>query len=221
MSKLFEDDSPATVAQAFRVTLLRLTPHTELAAVRDDLSAARAAVEVAMVALQAAQDAVIAQTAQINFDDRLLDRAVVDCARALRGSITGARPDERPSFRRLFPTSPSKAMDGGPDAEQDHYVAVVLAGLEAPEHAALAAAHAPQIRARQAAVTAAVAARAELEASAALREAELLRAVAAARVAFNEAQLDAAASTKDEALVASLFDFRPSRPAKKAPATPK
>lgn len=56
-----------------------------------------------------------------------------------------------------------------------------------------------------------------LEQKAALTETKLAQVAAAARLAFNEAQLDAGSLIKDEGLVASLFDFRKESRKKKKP----
>lgn len=211
MSKLFDDDYAPTVAQALRVTNLQLTPHASLGEVRKDLAASESEVAAAMKAVTDAGDALIAQSAQIRYEDRKLDRLVIQIAREKRATITGAKADEQPSFRRLFPSSPSAAMAGMPDVAQDAYVAIVQHGLTDPENAALAAKFAGPLAEQQAVVTLAVRARAELEKAEALASANLERALTAARKRFNEAQLDAASIMKDEALVDGLFDFRPGR----------
>lgn len=211
MSKLFDDDHPPTVAQALRVARLQLTPHAPLASIRAELAACENKVAAAMKELADLGDAIIAQNAQIRYEDKKLDRLVIQIAREKRGTIEGTKADEQPSFRKLFPSSPTAAMAGMPSASQDAYVAIVQHGLTLPENAALAAKFAEPLAAQQAAVTKAVGARAELEKAEALASAELDRALAAARQRFNEAQLDAASITKDEALVEALFDFRPAR----------
>ena len=208
---MFDDDHAPTVAQALRVTKLQLTPHAALAEIRKELAGCESEVATGMKVLAELGDALIAQNAQIRYEDRKLDRLVIQIAREKRATLTGAKPDEQPLFRRLFPSSPSAAMAGMPDAAQDAYVAIVQHGLGEPENAALAAKFAGPLAEQQAAVTMAVRTRAELEMREALASATLERALATARRRFNEAQLDAASIMKDEALVEGLFDFRPGR----------
>jgi len=208
MSKLFDGDHSPTVAQAYRITRIRLTPVQSLATIAAMLAEHEGRVQALIKTVSDANDLVLAQAAQVRFDDQQIGRTVIEIARDKRATIAGAKPDEHPSFRTLFPSAPSKGMDGPPDDEQDHYVAVVEAGLDLPQNAALKASRGPELVERKSALSAATAREAELEKAQALEEAKLERATAAARVAFNEAQLDAASILKDQALVASLFDFR-------------
>jgi len=216
MSRLSEDDFAPTVAQAMRVALLRLTPHKPLDAVRTTVSEWHEKVKASNAAVQAAEDAVIAQTAQIVYEDKLLDRLVIDCAREKRATISGPNPDRDPSFREVFSEAASEAMRGMPDDAQNSYVAVVLTGLELPANAALKEKYGAKIKDQQAAVDAAVARRVALEGELAKRENEQTIVLTRARKAFNEAQLDAGSITKDESLVDSLFAFRAARKKKKA-----
>lgn len=217
MSKLFEADHPPTVAQAYRIAKLRLGPYAPLASVAAELARHEAALLDAMAATSAATDRVLAQAAQIRFDDGQLDREIIEIAREKRATITGARPDQHPSFRALFPSAPSDAMGGPPGDAQDQYVAIVEAGLELPENAALKSSRGPALADKKARLAVARAKAVELDQALALANAKLDVVAAAARRAFNDAQLDAASLLKDEALVASLFDFRREAPRKKAP----
>jgi hypothetical protein len=218
MSKLFEGDHPPTVAQAYRVAKLRLGPYEMLASIAGELLTREAALLEAMAATNAANDRVLAHSAQVRFDDLLLDREVIEIAREKRATIAGAKPDQHPSFRVIFPKAPSTAMSGPPDDEQDQYVAIVEAGLALPENAELNTRRGPALAAAKARVANSRATAVELEKALALAEAKLDRVAAAARLAFNEAQLDAASILKDERLVASLFDFRKAPTKKKVSA---
>lgn len=215
MTKLFENDHAPTVAQAHHVAILRLTPYADLAPVRERLTSSVTDLEAAQAAKQKVEYAIIGQNAQIDYDDAKLERIVVDCARAKRGLIGGPKPDTTVAFRQIFSKAPSIGMDGAPDADQDNYVALVLAGLDLPENAALKAQFAGPINDQQATLTAALAEAKRLDGELAKVDAALALAAAKARAVFNEAQLDAASTSKDEALVASLFAFRSARPKKK------
>jgi hypothetical protein len=211
MSKLYDKDHAPTVAQALRIAALRLGPHANLAGVRERLAAAHGSLDLALDEAEAADDAVVAQSMQIAYEDRIIDRLVAVVAREKRATIPTAQPDRHPSFRELFPGAPSTAMRGTADTGQSTYVAAVLEGLGRPENADLAARHADALRLQQAKVEEAVARRDQLEKAAALKRLAVERAVVAARQAFNDGQLDVASITHDEALVASLFDFRTRR----------
>jgi len=217
MSKLFESDYPPTVAQAFRVAKLRLGPHQALVTIAGELHTHEGALLEAMAATSAANDRGLAQSAQVRFDDLMLDREVIEIAREKRATIAGPKPDQHPSFRALFVIAPSAAMSGPPNEAQDQYVAVVEAGLALPENGELNARRGPALAAAKAKLAASRATAVELDLALALTEAKLDQVTAAARLAFNEAQLDAASILKDERLVDSLFDFRKSPPKKKAP----
>jgi len=217
MSKLFEGDYSPTVAQAYRVAKLRLGPYEMLASIAGELLTREAALLEAMAAVNVANDRVLAQSAQVRFDDLLLDREVIEIAREKRATIAGSKPDQHPSFRVLFPKAPSAAMSGPPDEAQDQYVAIVEAGLALPENAELNTRRGPALAAAKARVAASLATAVELDKALVLAEAKLDQATAAARLVFNETQLDAASILKDERLVASLFDFRKAPPKKKAP----
>ncbi|HRE90317.1 MAG TPA: hypothetical protein PK095_14385, partial [Myxococcota bacterium] len=124
-------------------------------------------------------DRVLAQSAQVRFDDLLLDREVIEIAREKRATIAGAKPDQHPSFRALFPKAPSTAMAGPPDEAQDQYVAIVESGLALPENADLNARRGPALAAAKARVSASRATAVELDQALALAEAKLDQVAAA------------------------------------------
>lgn len=208
MTKLFENDRAPSVSQAFRLARIALTPHTPLAGLAAGLAAKEATLNASMQACSDADDLVLSQAARIRYLDAQLGRTVIEIARAKRATITGAGPDQHPSFRALFPISPTKGMAGPPDEAQDNYVAIVEAGLELPDNATLKATYGAELAERKAALAAAEQKQVELEQAQAKADAKLELDLAAARVAFNDAQLDAGSIVKDEGLVASLFDFR-------------
>lgn len=100
--KLFEDDHPPTVAQAFRVARIALTPHDSLASVAAVIAEHEGALEAAMKANSDANDAVLAQAARVRYADAQLGRTVIEIAREARHDYGGQALTNIRRFVRCF-----------------------------------------------------------------------------------------------------------------------
>ena len=204
MEKLRDDHFFPTVKQAVRYCALRLTSRPELAESAATMATCRATLRRSEDAYDDALDAKVAATAEVNYRDGRLDRAVAALGRDVNALVDGRTDD--PRYQRIILMAPSEGMRprGGPD--QDRFVRNLLETLETDDDFADLRKHAPLIGACQHDLDEAVARRATLELAEKRTGRELAIATAAARDTYNEtAHRVALVYPKDAALVDSFF----------------
>ena len=105
MQKLTDSHSSAHALRALRFAILRLGSRPETAGFAPDVLAARTALATANDALDTAQTARMAATAEMGWIDQGIDDTAVQLGLELRALVKGDTND--PRYKRLFPIAPS------------------------------------------------------------------------------------------------------------------
>lgn len=136
MAKVRRDISVMILKMMLRVHILRLSGRPQSAAVYNDAVTIYKILQADEASFDAALDARVAMTNEINYLDHVLGGAVADVNHALLAVVKRDRQD--PRYRRVFPQNPSDIVKRGHSEEQNRFLHSALGAIAAePDFAAV------------------------------------------------------------------------------------
>lgn len=135
MERLRSSHGFPTTDRALRFLSIRLRSQPETSALAPEIDAERTRVREAEERWLEARELRVAATAELEFRDGELDRAVADLARHALALVQGRRDDDR--YRQLFAVRPAKGTAPVGGDVQERYVRTILAHLSQEPWAAL------------------------------------------------------------------------------------
>lgn len=127
MEKLRSSHGYSTIDRALRFLSIRLRSRPETAALAPEIDAERTRVRLVEDRWLEARELRVAATAELEFLDAELDRAVADLARHALVTVQGRRNDDR--YRQLFAMAPSQGTGPIGGGAQERYVRALLSLL--------------------------------------------------------------------------------------------
>ncbi|MCK6521900.1 hypothetical protein L6R49_10715 [Myxococcota bacterium] len=136
MAKVRRDISVTILKMMLRVHILRLSGRPTSAAVYNDAVTIYKILQADEASYEAALDARVAMTNEINYLDHTVATAVGDVNHAILAVVKRDRQD--PRYRRVFPQNPSDIVKRGHAEEQNRFIHSALAAIAAePDLAAV------------------------------------------------------------------------------------
>jgi hypothetical protein len=210
MRQIPEDSSAFRVDQALRFLRIRLGSRPDTKSLAEPVEEARKSVRATDEAWKEARYARQAATAEVQYQDELLDADVMALSRKALVLTDGKRDD--PRYAKLFPSAPSQAMAGVGSEAQTRYVKQILTRLvEEPDLAELRG-NEKTIAKRLEALEAATKVRNDLYVPEASAQADRRRAIDDARQLYKTTHLQLKLLLSDDTLVESFFSRPESTP---------
>lgn len=124
MQRLGEYHAAELVERALGFIQVRLSSRDYLGPIADEVAVHRQALKSAMDGAKTALEKRMAATAEIEWRDTQLDRAVMNLSLTVLAKVGNNRKD--PLYQGLFPIAPSTAMKGTANDSQTQFVGAIL-----------------------------------------------------------------------------------------------